>query len=282
MALTLPASAHAESCPDADLPLAAGTEQRVEAAVGCLVNAERTSRGLAALSFDARLAQAADWHAQDMRDRGFFAHDAPAPAPHGTNAGARIEAAGYEWTTWGENIASGFDTAHDVMEAWMRSEGHCRNILSPRLAQLGVGVAPGDGPEWVQAFGTPSAGGARLRSSGPATIDLGAACPAPGLGAGTPMTTPASAPAPRSGVASGSSTGGPSAVRPRIRFKARQVGRRINVEGRVSGAVRRVRITLRRGRGQRVVLTPVRAGRFRVAMVPPSGSGLTRVVVATL
>ena len=42
----------------------------------------------------------------------------------------------------GENIASGYNlTPKAVVEAWMKSDGHRKNILSPKFSYLGVGVA---------------------------------------------------------------------------------------------------------------------------------------------
>ena len=60
---------------------------------------------------------------------------------HGSNFAGRITAAGFDWSTAGENIASGFPTAASVVRAWMGSEGHCRNILRPTFRNIGVGVS---------------------------------------------------------------------------------------------------------------------------------------------
>ena len=56
----------------------------------------------------------------------------------------------------GENIAAGYRTPADVVAGWLRSPGHCRNIMTP-ARDLGVGLAEVDGSEyrfyWVQMFG---------------------------------------------------------------------------------------------------------------------------------
>ena len=52
---------------------------------------------------------------------------------------ARARAAGYAQPA-GENIAWGYDTADEVMAAWMASPGHRANILNCRAKSIGTGV----------------------------------------------------------------------------------------------------------------------------------------------
>jgi hypothetical protein len=54
------------SCPETKLQPSAANLQRVRAATLCLVNRERTSRGLSALGADRPLQQAAQAHSEDM------------------------------------------------------------------------------------------------------------------------------------------------------------------------------------------------------------------------
>ena len=93
-ALSAPAGAAvgAGSCPGAtDIPASDGDSDEAAAATHCLVNAERTSRGLRALRRDAQLAQAARRHSADMVRRDFFAH----VSPSGETLKDRVRAAGY-------------------------------------------------------------------------------------------------------------------------------------------------------------------------------------------
>ena len=55
----------------------------------------------------------------------------------------------------GENIAAGQPTPESVVAGWLRSEGHCRNIMNPGFRELGLGFAQGGtyGTYWVQDFG---------------------------------------------------------------------------------------------------------------------------------
>ncbi|MFE6870413.1 CAP domain-containing protein [Kitasatospora sp. NPDC057692] len=118
-----------------------------------LVNVQRSQAGCGPLSADSRLATAAQVHSDDMADRNFFDH----ASPEGTHADQRIEAAGYRWSTWGENIARGQKDPAAVMESWMNSPGHRANILNCSFKQIGVGVRTGSGgPWWTQVFAAPS------------------------------------------------------------------------------------------------------------------------------
>ncbi|GAA0504634.1 CAP domain-containing protein [Deinococcus depolymerans] len=103
-----------------------------------------------ALTLNAQLGQAAQGHAADMAAQNYFSHD----SKDGRTAGQRIAAAGYAYRTWGENIAAGQATAAQVMDGWLKSEGHCKNIMNPAFRELGVGYATStSGPYWVQDFG---------------------------------------------------------------------------------------------------------------------------------
>ncbi|NEA14911.1 CAP domain-containing protein, partial [Streptomyces halstedii] len=118
--------------------------------VVALVNAERAKEGCGAVSGNSLLATAASRHSADMADRDYFSHT----SPDGTDPGDRITAAGYRWSTYGENIAKGQTTPAAVMEAWMNSPGHRANILNCAFKELGVGREDSsDGPVWTQNFG---------------------------------------------------------------------------------------------------------------------------------
>ena len=51
----------------------------------------------------------------------------------------------------GENIAMGQRTPEEVVKAWMNSEGHRKNILSPNYNYIGVGYVA-QGNYWTQEF----------------------------------------------------------------------------------------------------------------------------------
>ncbi|MEU5539745.1 sigma-70 family RNA polymerase sigma factor [Streptomyces sp. NPDC020362] len=124
----------------------AGTVAQVVA----LVNKERAATGCGPLAENAQLDKAAQGHSDDMAARNFFDHT----NPDGADPGQRITAAGYRWSTYGENIAMGQQTPQAVMDSWMNSPGHRANILNCSFKDIGVGVHKGSGgPWWTQDFG---------------------------------------------------------------------------------------------------------------------------------
>ncbi|MEU2061232.1 sigma-70 family RNA polymerase sigma factor [Streptomyces sp. NPDC013455] len=124
----------------------AGTVAQVVA----LVNKERAAAGCGPVTEDPQLDQAARGLSDDMAARGFFDHT----DPDGNGPGERITAAGYRWSTYGENIARGQQTPQAVMDSWMNSPGHRANILNCSFKNIGVGVHNGPGgPWWTQDFG---------------------------------------------------------------------------------------------------------------------------------
>ncbi|MEU3606841.1 CAP domain-containing protein [Streptomyces sp. NPDC035033] len=114
-----------------------------------LVNAERAKAGCGPLTANATLTRAAQGHSDDMAARDFFDHT----DPDGDGPGERVTAAGYPWSTYGENIAMGQTTPEQVMDAWMNSPGHRANILNCSFEEIGVGIHTDGGPYWTQVFG---------------------------------------------------------------------------------------------------------------------------------
>ena len=107
-----------------------------------------------ALTWNSPLTQAADVHSRDMVANNFFSHT----GANGSNAGQRITAAGYNWSTYGENIAAGQSSINQVVDGWMASDGHCANIMNAAFADIGVVCVAGDaattyGTYWTMDLG---------------------------------------------------------------------------------------------------------------------------------
>ena len=120
-----------------------------------VTNQKRQANGLPPLSMNGNLANAASMKAQDMFAKNYWAHI----SPDGTTPWYFIKTAGYEYLYAGENLARGFTTANEVVDAWMASPSHKANLLSPNYTEIGFAVAPGTltGAETilvVQMFGT--------------------------------------------------------------------------------------------------------------------------------
>jgi uncharacterized protein YkwD len=142
----------ARGCANADTPAVGASTSAIQAAVVCLINVQRVSRHLPALTENSRLDRSAQGWTNTMIRSGTFWH--------GANFSARITAVGFDWSQAGENIATGFTTPRSVVNAWMGSTGHCQNILDPSFSAVGTGVgrnpvgkASSGGAAWTQDFG---------------------------------------------------------------------------------------------------------------------------------
>jgi uncharacterized protein YkwD len=139
---TAPA-ASARACPGAaSQKLSNGEATR---AVFCLVNRERTKRGLRALRDSGRLAKVARVHARDIVRYQTMSHHSPA---HGSLS-RRVKRSGYgrnRRLTFGEILGAGegrLGTPRSIVRAWMRRSIHRKAILYPTFRAMGVGAARG-------------------------------------------------------------------------------------------------------------------------------------------
>lgn len=137
----------AASCLGADLMPSAENIAQIKSATRCLLNVERTKRGLKALSVNGHLTEAAeDYSGQMVRDQ-FFDH----VSPSGSTLLSRIRSTtgyltGARSYSLGENLAWGSGnraTPRETVVAWMNSAGHKRNILDRNFKQIGIGIAIG-------------------------------------------------------------------------------------------------------------------------------------------
>ncbi|MEV0694226.1 CAP domain-containing protein [Streptomyces sp. NPDC050388] len=114
-----------------------------------LVNAERGKAGCSPVTVNATLTEAAQNHSEDMATSRNMSHT----GSDGSSPADRITRAGYNWRTYGENVAYGYSTPEQVMAGWMSSPGHKKNILNCSFEEIGVGLAQ-PGSYWTQNFGT--------------------------------------------------------------------------------------------------------------------------------
>jgi uncharacterized YkwD family protein len=115
-----------------------------------LVNVERQKVGLQPLTLNSEISNVARAKSKDMADNNYFAHQSPTYG----SAGDMLTKFGIRWSAWGENLASGQRTPESVVTAWMNSEGHRANIMSPNFSRIGVGYVTNSGgtPYWTQVF----------------------------------------------------------------------------------------------------------------------------------
>lgn len=123
--------------------MSAFAQNATEATILDKVNQIRTSYGLSTLRYDASLENASSVRASEITVK--FSHTRPD---------------GSDWYTvnedlvYGENLAEGYKTADDVVDAWMASPEHKANILKSDYTTMSVSMTSKDGRNyWAQEFG---------------------------------------------------------------------------------------------------------------------------------
>ncbi len=112
-----------------------------------LTNAERRKNGLPDLQADTPLSKVAREKANDMQSKHYFSHTSPT---YGSPFDMMRDF-GISYRSAGENIAQGQTTPEEVVQAWMNSAGHRKNILSADFTHIGVGYTQ-QGNYWSQMF----------------------------------------------------------------------------------------------------------------------------------
>lgn len=105
-----------------------------------LTNKNRQEIGLEPLKLDSLLTQAASMKASDMFEKDYWAHN----SPDGTTPWFFIRKSGYDYVYAGENLARGFSSASDVVNAWMASQYHRENMLSRNFQDVGFTAKEGE------------------------------------------------------------------------------------------------------------------------------------------
>ncbi|MEU6868740.1 CAP domain-containing protein [Streptomyces sp. NPDC046876] len=137
------------AAPASPAPASPATASGAVAEVLALVNKERAAAGCPAVTLNAQLTKAAQDHSTDMAQHATMSHT----GSDGSDPGQRITAAGYTWSSYGENVAYGYSTPAQVMDGWMNSPGHRRNILDCSYKEIGIGLAQPNS-YWTQDFGS--------------------------------------------------------------------------------------------------------------------------------
>jgi uncharacterized protein YkwD len=131
----------------------AGKYGATEARIFDLINAERQHQGLPALVYNAQLDRMAKIQAENMAYFQKMAHTIPeAQLP---TLGDRARYVGYPFGRLAENVALGYPNAETVVQGWMNSSGHRRNILESSVEETGIGIARSSagGLYYCQVFG---------------------------------------------------------------------------------------------------------------------------------
>lgn len=127
-----------------------GAAKSIDNDVVQLTNKEREKHGLKALAADWELSRLARYKSADMRDKNYFSHRSPTYG----DPFSMMRSFGISYRGGAENIAAGQRTANEVVQAWMNSPSHRRNILNGSYTHMGSGYASGGayGHYWTQIF----------------------------------------------------------------------------------------------------------------------------------
>ena len=103
-----------------------------------LVNDYRVANGVEPLTYDTGLQEAADIRANESI--AVWSHTRPD---------------GSDWWTvderiYGENLGHGYNTAEELVNAWIASPTHLANLVNPKFHTMALGVA---GNNYAQEFG---------------------------------------------------------------------------------------------------------------------------------
>jgi uncharacterized protein YkwD len=138
------------SSPPSPPALKANTKEIIE-----LTNVKRLNAGLKPVKENSKLNEAALLRAEKIIEFDEWNHEATISGVPFTKA---LQQVNYWNITKGENLAKGIYTSSEVVDAWILSPGHKKNILNPEFQEIGIGIKMGkvggeNVPIIVQLFG---------------------------------------------------------------------------------------------------------------------------------
>ncbi len=119
------------------------------------------------LKWDDRLYNAAYEHSEDMATTSHYAHTGSGKESdwtaqvldlgRGSTLTERFDNNGLTRIGTGENVAAMYYTTKNVMEAWLKSDGHCKNIMDKKSTIFGMAFVENENSQykiyWTQDFG---------------------------------------------------------------------------------------------------------------------------------
>lgn len=99
------------------------------------INIKRAEYSRSELRYNTQLEYAAYLKASDMWERGYFAHHLK-----GEDTWQFLKQTDYDWWIAGEDLAIAYDSPGAVIEAWMKSPGHRKILLTRGYEDIGVAV----------------------------------------------------------------------------------------------------------------------------------------------
>lgn len=118
-------------------------EQRAEAAMFDILNQVRQQNNLGPFQRDSGLDTVARKHSREMSELNYFDHDSP--VPQNRSLTQRYDNDRIQYSFAAENIfmmttgSSPEEQAREMVDGYMNSPGHRRNILNPSARRIGIG-----------------------------------------------------------------------------------------------------------------------------------------------
>ena len=112
----------------------------------------RQQAGLPGVQISHELTRAAQRQADYMARSGYVGHT----GPRGRGILQRARSAGFNACRAAENVAMGFGSERQVIQAFLKSPKHRRNILNRHVRQVGIASARGRNGQtyWAMMLGT--------------------------------------------------------------------------------------------------------------------------------
>jgi uncharacterized protein YkwD len=101
------------------------------------------------------LANAARMHSKDMARNDRLSHKGSKKS----TVEKRVRNQGYTWRSVGENVAGGLQTCQETVSGWLKSPGHCANIMESSFTEIGAACARNSaskyGTYWTLVLASP-------------------------------------------------------------------------------------------------------------------------------
>lgn len=124
---------------------------------------------VAPVAWSDKLYKAAYEHSQDLAESDTFSHDGSGTVSDWSGFALnkkssmtdRVATYHYNWSWISENISAGTtrDNPQQAVDSWLASSGHCHNIMSPNVTEVGMAVSANNNSKftyyWTQNFGNP-------------------------------------------------------------------------------------------------------------------------------
>lgn len=127
-----------------------GTDEatgEVQEQVVQLTNEAREEQGLQPLKLSKEVSEVAQDKSEDMAENEYFSHTSPT---YGTPFDM-LKEYNVDYRTAAENIAKGQKTPESVVDGWLNSSGHRKNIMNENMTEIGIGYSE-SGNYWTQMF----------------------------------------------------------------------------------------------------------------------------------